>query len=216
VYRLLGGVSYRPQSIPGAIPFTADPPTAVSPPSYNRSEVTSDTRVAYGSGMSQWCLNCHPGVNGTNMHPTGSAGALSQNVIEIYNAYIATANLTGSAAAAYTSLVPFEMGTTNYSILKQTANSDGSVRSGPTTGANVTCLTCHRAHASAWNHGLRWNVASTFIVHRGAYPGIDNGAPAEFAQGRTAAEAQKAFYDRPASSYSTFQRSLCNKCHGED
>jgi hypothetical protein len=215
-YRLLAGKNYLPRTVPGAVAFTSDPPAAVSPPSYNRSEATHDTRVAYGSGMSQWCMNCHPGVNASNMHPSGSRGTLSADVIATYDAYVASGRRNGSATMAYSSLVPFEMGTADYSVLKRTANADGSVRSGPGSGAAVTCLTCHRAHASPWDHGLRWNFRATFLVYGNAYPGIDNGAPAEDAQGRTAAEAQKAFYDRPASAYSAFQRSLCNKCHGED
>jgi hypothetical protein len=113
-------------------------------------------------------------------------------------------------------MVPFEMGTNDYNKLKTTANSTGADRSGPTMEANVMCLTCHRAHASGWDSMTRWNMQSEFIVYNGRYPGIENGAPADVAQGRTSMEIQKTFYDRPARYYAYYQRSLCNKCHAKD
>ncbi len=62
----------------------------------------------------------------------------------------------------------------------------------------------------------RWNMQATFLMYDEHYPGIDNNAPSQFAQGRTEAEVRKTFYDRPASRYACRQRSLCNKCHGQD
>jgi hypothetical protein len=216
VYRLLAGKGYQPKRLAGALAFVTDPPAAVSPPLYNRGEAASDTRVAYGSGMSEWCQNCHPNINSTNMHPSGRTALLSPDVAKNYNAYVASGNMGGNRNTAYTSLVPFEMRTTDYALLKRVANSNGSMRTGPAGNANVMCLTCHRAHASAWDKITRWNMTVEFIVYNGVYPGTDNGTPAEFAQGRLAAETQKAFYDRPATNFAPFQRSLCNKCHAQD
>ncbi len=221
VYRMLGGKGYAPKTLPGSSAFNADPPAAVAPVSYNRPEAASDTRVAYGSGMSEWCANCHGAIHndarsGARRHPAGNSAKLNGEVIMNYNTYIASGNLNGSSSTAYTSMVPFEMGTSDYSVLKGTANSNGSDRSGPTPDANVMCLTCHRAHASGWDSMTRWNMQGEFIVINGRYPGIDNGAPQEFAQGRTSMETQKAFYDRPARFYASYQRSLCNKCHAKD
>jgi hypothetical protein len=62
----------------------------------------------------------------------------------------------------------------------------------------------------------RWNMSKEFIVLNGVYPGIDNGTSGEYAQGRTAAETQKAYYDKPVTFFATYQRSLCNKCHIRD
>jgi hypothetical protein len=217
-YRMLAGKGYSPS---GARQFTSDPPAAVAPVSYNRSESGSDTRVAYGGGMSEWCANCHAGIHndgnsGVRRHPAGNNAKLSAETVTNYNAYIASGNLNGNSSTAYTSMVPFEMGTNDHTKLKMTANSIGSERNGPSRDANVMCLTCHRAHASGWDSMTRWNMQSEFIVYNGRYPGIDNGAPEGVSQGRTAMEVQKAFYDRPARLYASYQRSLCNKCHAKD
>jgi hypothetical protein len=216
VYRLLAGNGYQPNSLAGDHAFVIDPPAAVSPPTYNRAEAYSDTRVAYGSGMSEWCQNCHPQMNSSNMHPIGTSATMSQDITNNYNTYIASGNSNGISNSSYTSIVPFELRTNDYSVLKSVANNDGSVRTGPTGTANVMCLSCHRAHASGWDSMTRWNLQTDFIVYNGDYPGTDNGAPTEYAQGRTTAETQKTFYDRPATSYALFQRSLCNKCHSKD
>lgn len=218
VYRLLGGKGYLPKNPTGVSPFTADPPAAVAPPSYNRAEDSGETRVAYGSGMSEWCRNCHVtiGTSSGHGHPSGNSALLSQEAISIYNAYVSTGKLTGTAAASYTSMVPFEMGTNDYALLKKVANSNNSELAGPEGSANVMCLTCHRVHASGWDSIARWNMQTEFIVYRGVFPGIDNDAPPEYAQGRLAAETRKTFYDRPASLYGIYQRSLCNKCHAKD
>jgi hypothetical protein len=220
-YRLLAGKGYQPKSLGGVFAFTADPPAAVAPPLYNRSEASADTRVAYGSGMSEWCRNCHAGIHGVvgsnlEQHPSGNDDRLSADVITAYSSYVATGNLNGNFNTAYTSMVPFEMGTKDYDILKRVANSTGSDRSGPQSNATVMCLTCHRAHASGWDSIMRWNMKSEFIVYDGFYPGIDNSVPIQYAQGRLSVETQKTFYDRPASGYSFYQRGLCNKCHVKD
>ncbi len=220
VYRMLGGKGYLPKTQAGS-GFTADPPAAVAPANYNRPESSADTRVAYGSGMSEWCANCHGAIHndstfGARRHPAGNSAKLTAETMMNYNTYIASGNLNGNSATAYTSMVPFEMGTSDYGILKATANSNGSDRSGPTTESNVMCLTCHRAHASGWDSMTRWNMQGEFIVINGRYPGFDNGASEAFAQGRSAAETKKTFYDRPARYYASYQRSLCNKCHAKD
>ena len=137
-------------------------------------------------------------------------------LINNYNFYVASGNLNGNSDTAYTSLVPFEMGTRDYGVLKRSANSTNSDRYGPQIGATVMCLTCHRAHASGWDSSTRWNMISEFIVYNSLYPGIDNDTPPEYAQGRQADETRKALYDRPVNFFAPFQRSLCNKCHVKD
>jgi cytochrome c553 len=220
VYRLLGGKGYASSLYDGA-PFTADPPAAVSPENYNRPEDHGDTRVAYGKGMSEWCSNCHPaqlgGTGGGKTHPAGNDIKFSSAVAANYNAYVASGNLTGNPSTSYSSMVPFEMGTADYALLKGTAASTGSQRAGPGTSSNVMCLSCHRAHASGWDHAMRWNTKSEFLVFNGKYPGVEDiEVPSRISEGRARAETRKTHYDRPTTAYATYQRSLCNKCHAKD
>jgi hypothetical protein len=223
VYRMLAGKGYQPKYMSGGFAFVSDPPAAVAPASYNREELSADTRVAYGRGMSEWCENCHStshqAGSGEVRHPAGNLKKLSSDVIKHYHSYIASGNNTGNAATSYSSIVPFEMGTNDYLILKKSSNSDGSDRSGPEPGkgsANVMCLSCHRAHASGWDNMTRWNMKAEFLVYKGVYPGIDNSSPPEMAQGRNSLEVKKAFYGRLSTQYAVYQRSLCNKCHAKD
>jgi hypothetical protein len=79
------------------------------------------------------------------------------------------------------------------------------------------CLSCHRAHASGWPEALRWNSEGEFMIYNGMYPGTDNAAgDANNARGRKAVETAAAYYDRPVTTFATYQRVLCNKCHAKD
>ncbi len=216
VYRLLGGVGYKTSLAPGMV-FTVAPPVAVAPRDYNRPETATDTRVAYGRGMSEWCSNCHTnGCAGAYGHPVCSGAQCTGEVIANYNAYVKSGDINGRSAASYTSLVPFEEGTNDRMLLAQHAQNDGSYTAGPGYGSNVMCLTCHRAHASAWDHMARWNMNTEFIIHKGVYPGTDNRSSPEYAQGRTTTETRKAYYDKPLTLFASHQRGLCNKCHIRD
>ncbi len=242
-YRLLAGTGYLPQSLQTtpALAFINQAPFAFSPASYNRSEALTDTRVAYGSGMSEWCENCHTlsqlhtaPTSSVNGHPSGNninaalsnpdyASTTGETVAAVYNSYVYTGNLTGSVATSYTSLVPYEEGltlnATNYQTLASHAVSDGSYRQGPSgMGESVMCLSCHRAHASGWPSILRWNAPSaTYLTVQGVYPGIDStiaqAQQGEYNLGYLQAQVQRTFYDRPASVYASYQAQLCGKCH---
>ncbi len=230
-YRLLAGAGYRPASAQGQglAPFSRDAPVALAPFAYNKSERTTEVRVAYGAGMSEWCGNCHGALHtpyaleqGTLLHPSGSSAKLTGGGgnLDIYNRYVRTGDLTGAQASSYWSLVPYEEGTTDRAALAAHARSDGSAKSGPSTGQeNVMCLSCHRAHASGWDHAMRWNYLSEFVVAAGQWPGVDaSGSIASnpvFAQGRTVAETRGAMYDRDPSTYAPFETTLCNKCHAK-
>ena len=220
VYRLLGGKGYAPFDVQ-YLPFESDPPSAITPSEYNREEGTRDVRVAYGSGMSEWCANCHPallgGDGGPRVHPAGNRARMSAAVVANYNAYLSSGNMTGVRATAYTSLVPFEIGTNDYEVLKRTAAGQGQGSAGPDAEANVMCLSCHRAHASGWDHATRWNTTTEFLVFQGDYPGVEDAAvPLRISQGRTRAETRRTFGERPPTVYAAYQRSFCNKCHGRD
>ncbi|HEX9023204.1 MAG TPA: cytochrome C [Geobacteraceae bacterium] len=198
-YRLLAGRGYQPKYIKkGNYAFTADPPAAVAPANYNRAEVQTDTRVAYGSGMSEWCKNCHKIAHGDSEgHPAGSSARFSQEHVDNYMAGATFSNISGvKIRKYYSSLVPFEMGTRDYALLKATANSDGSNVKGPAIYVNVMCLSCHRAHASAWDFMTRGAMLSSLDL-----------------RGRSKAEIQRAFYNRSDSLTIARQKSLCNRCH---
>jgi hypothetical protein len=214
-YRMLGGRGYKTSSVPSVI-FTAEAPVASAPRDYNRAESMTDTRVAYGSGMSEWCGNCHTSGCAGRTHPAGKCANCGMETLSNYNAYVKSGDINGRSDSAFTSLIPFEEGTDSLTILTQHAQNNGSYTKGAESGSNVMCLTCHRAHASGWNSMARWNMDADFIVYNGKYPGIDNGSPAGHAQGRTAAETQWALYDRPSNRFAVAQRGLCNKCHTKD
>ena len=217
VYRFLGGTGYAPKSNP-SLPFTAEAPLAVVPSTYNRGESTAETHVAYGSGMSEWCANCHNSmlsqsyVSGTPGHPH-PAGAIISNatILSNYNAYVKSGDMSGTQG--YTSLVPVEEGAaaTYASLASDATNTPGIGYTTAQAGAVVMCLSCHRAHATAFDSMIRWYNSDTFITEDAAYFTSANGSAPN-----TVAQAQKAYYDRPASKFADFQRVLCNKCHAKD
>ena len=227
-YRLLGGLGYQPKSLGAGFAFSNGPPDAVSPFVYNRSEATTQTRVAYGRGMSEWCANCHPGMlragytadmGGLN-HPVGNDARLSPGFQTNYVAYVRTGSLANvDPTRAYWSLVPFEEGSANYATLRSHARVDDTSLGGPDSNSTVSCLTCHRAHASGFDGSLRFRAGNNFITvpDAGGSPVWPDPAlaPAE-AQGRTAVETQQAYYGRPASQFAPYQAPLCNKCHVKD
>ena len=201
VYRLLGGVNYAPKSYAGAPKFTADPPIAVAPSTYNNGgtsaasagEALGQTRVAYGKGMSEWCANCHTNIHTTVadgqsapfIHPAGATALLSAAATisgnattnaAIYNAYKSSGDLSGDSSNSYLSLVPYEEGTGDIATLASHAgNKVTAGLTGPTTGTeNVMCLSCHRAHASGFGSMTRWAATGDeFITIVGAWPGKD-------------------------------------------
>ena len=215
VYRLL-----RANESFGGITFPGTPPVAVVNSSYNRSEFFTQTRTAYGSGMSDFCGTCHPDMHSTAgklRHPTGTvmAGSIQAN----YNSYVKTGNMTGTNANSYLSLVPFEEGltysTANITTMKAHAQTNDSVLQGPGGGtvpatATIMCLSCHRAHATAWESMLKWDPSQTTIVTAGAYPTGNSGG------GYSTAEASKGYNDYNPTKFSAYQRQLCNKCHAKD
>ncbi len=220
VYRLLGGKGYQPASVPGNLAFYNDPMFAVVPANFNVSESASSLRVAYGKGSADWCANCHYEMHsvdndlGGEVHP---AGVTIGSTIELtnYNFYKKTGDMTGSAATSFTSLVPFQLDNNSNIVSLKTASTSTA---GPVAADRITCFTCHRAHASGWDSALRWNMESTFVTIGANYgdPGSANPRSVDAACGRTPAETQAAYYDRPSTTFSLYQRVLCNKCHAKD
>ncbi len=224
-YRLLrGGIAGSPDAEEAGVTY-GSVFLAIVPSTYNRVESTTQTRTAYGSSgddtVGNWCASCHPGMhsNGNYVHPVDQG--LGAPVADNYNAYVSTGNMTGTAATSFLSLVPFSENTGDFATLKTHAGIADLVLNGPTSSDRVTCLSCHRAHASGFPDALRWNYEGEFLTVADAagspiWPGIDNGAPAQFARGRTELEMRTAYYSRPATVFGAYQRVLCNKCHAKD
>jgi len=73
-YRLLGGVGYRGGTLGGGFTFRYPAPVAKANPA-DWIE-TDSNHTAYGSGMSEWCSNCHQDfLNGNNSHRSGANAA---------------------------------------------------------------------------------------------------------------------------------------------
>lgn len=202
-YRLLGGVGYNGGVPSGGFSFEYTAPVAVADPD-DWSE-TDTHHTAYGSGMSEWCANCHWSyLVSDNKHVSGNDAKLSPDIIANYNLYVRTGNINGIRSLAYLALVPFEMGTSDKSQL------DPSGTSGPDWDgrANVMCLTCHRAHASAFDNIGRWDFQATFIAD--SHPRYGDG-------GVTGDDVLNSYYGRSMTAgFGSYQRQLCNKCHVQD
>ena len=235
IYRLLWApASPNP---PAGANYTSYP-IAVSPSSYNRIEDVDQTRVAYGGAGSAndwgtWCGACHGEFNvaggDDEHHPTGEAlgtgplGASTGSEATNYNAYVSSGRLNGDPARAYNTLVPFAEATSSISVLASHAQINDSYLNGPGTGAEVMCLSCHRAHASGFMEDLRWDYGYEFMTKGGQYIGSDNpligttGRGPLQSRGRTNAWWQQAYYGRAAAThFGPYDRVLCNKCHAQD
>ncbi len=200
-YRLLGGLGYTGGSKSSSFTFKHPAPVAAADPQ-NWTE-TDSNHTAYASGMSEWCSNCHPGfLSGEGKHPSGKNATLTGTIIFNYNSYVKTGDISGTQANAYLALVPFESGTVDIWSLNPSSTS------GPDYGANVMCLTCHRAHATAFENNGRWDFRTTYIADSHPMSG-DGGALGN--------DERNSYYGRDmASEFGLNQRQLCNKCHVMD
>jgi predicted CXXCH cytochrome family protein len=209
VYRLLAGNGYTK----GGATFTGVP-AAKAPNTYNLTEATNQVRVAYGvktgSGhvtWGNWCGTCHGEMHssGNYVHPTDQGLG---STLDNYNAYKKSGDMTGVPASSYWSLVPFNTNSGDYAVLAGLANNNAPTYAGPVANDQVSCNSCHRAHATGFVEMLKWDMETTFVVQNGVYGAVS--------RGRTADEAKAAYYDRDPSVFATYQRVLCNKCHAQD
>ncbi len=204
-YRILADIGYQPAA--GTV-FTVKPPVAVTPHYRRPSGQESDSNhTDYGSGMSEWCVTCHTGFyaggKGEHRHPAANTATLGQgNISDNYNIYVATGDLTGTRATSYLALVPFERGVSDQSQLDQFSTE------GPDGNSNVMCLSCHRAHASAFPNAGRWDFETEFLV---------DSHPQDTDDGAVPGDQLNSYYGRVIEvAFNAQQRSLCNKCHIQD
>ncbi|MBD3336627.1 MAG: hypothetical protein GF355_14035 [Candidatus Eisenbacteria bacterium] len=183
-FRLLYGVGPIQD---GLYTFTNDAPDADGLSIFGGGESNSN-HTAYKSGMSDWCANCHGDFHsadnpGKLIHPTGET--LGGTIANAYNLYNGTDDPTGGdPSTAYLAAVPFE----------DPGNTTGST-AGPSASSQVTCMSCHRAHATSAPDAGRWDFSVTFLHE----DGVESGS-----------------YPIPDPYSSDNQRSLCNKCHVKD
>lgn len=201
-YRLLGGVGY---TVDGYT-FTEPPPVARQNGALPFGE-SDASHVDYGSGMSEWCANCHATLltgghlsgSGTFSHPSGGAAVLPLDVVSTYNSYVSTGDMTGTVDSAYLQFVPFERGVATPGLL------DPISTRGPDGSANVSCLTCHRAHASAFRFAGRWDFDATLLVN--SHPAVGDG-------GVSGNDVANSYYGRDiALEFGASQGPFCEKCH---
>lgn len=207
-YRLLADNGYRTKGLsyntPGGVP------KALS----TNSNVTDTLHTDYGSNMSAWCANCHGEFTMAQKHPVGPTdGALSktnnttgESYAQTYNKYVKTGDSSAGgwpdSTGPYLELVSFERGAGAALDLNSTA--------GPSSG-NVMCLTCHRAHASAFEYAGRWDFGVVYIAE--SHPQAN-----DIDVGDIFGDPQEtAYYGRNiVQDYGEYQRSFCNKCHKKD
>lgn len=168
------------------------------------------SHVDYGSGMSEWCANCHFNVMKDEhrvsepefRHPAGNVEQLRDNYVTRYQNYVSTGNLTGTAATSYLQFVPFERNITN------PQNLDPVSTQGPNANSNVMCLTCHRAHGSAFRVAGRWDMDAALLV---------DSHPAAGDAGVTGNDVANSYYGRNISAeFGSTQSQFCEKCHDDN
>ncbi len=230
VYRLLAGVGYQPKSLSGSYAFGFKSPDALAPSSYNGVNTTAAgtfDNVAYGQGMSEWCANCHTAMHndtytsGTKglVHPAGNGAKLTAPIAANYAAYVSSGIMTGTGAG-YSALAPFETGMTDstpasYATLKAFQ----AAPTAPTTSNNVLCLSCHRAHATAFESMTRFYTGNEFMtVADSANAAMYDTSTTEnkINTAYNTTQQTNAYNGRPATVFGPYARDYCNKCHAKD
>src|SRR5262249_28059789 len=120
---------------------------------------------------------------------------------------------------AYSTLVPFELGTADYTVLAGLAVNTDTKDQSATATSNVTCFSCHRAHATAFESMTRTYLGNEFItISDASSVAIYDGSTTEnkINTAYTQAEQQRAYGERPATWFGPYSRNQCNKCHAKD
>jgi len=165
--------------------------------------VSDTNHAAYGSGVSEWCANCHAGLVGAaKMHPVDQM--IGSTLADNYNKYVST-DVIEPGNGVYWEHVPFETGQAQEDL-------DITSEAGPTSASKVMCLTCHRAHASAFPDIGRWYFPATFVNVESRPLGASP-PPGESPDDGSAEDVANKYYGKV---WTDEQRSLCNKCHIND
>ena len=183
-FRLLYGIGGVQD---GQFTFTAAAPVADGIANINGAGESFTNHTAYHSGMSAWCGNCHGDFHNNSTQLIHKSGmTMGATVAGIYNLYAGTNNQTGANPTnSYLPMVPFEdPGVTPVST------------AGPSASSMVSCVSCHRAHATSGPDMGRWDFNVTLFSE----DGVESGA-----------YAIPDPYGDPDN-----QRSMCNKCHNKD
>jgi len=199
-YRLLGDSRYDGGKLAQGFAFTNDAPVARQD-SLNRFGESDTSHVDYGSGMSEWCVNCHTTYQSSehSQFKHSSGIKLSDSIVNNYDTYIKTGDFSGNAATAYLQFVPFERGTTDPTFL------DPLSTQGPDVNSQVMCLTCHRAHASAFRSAGRWDFEAALLA---------DSHPAFGDVGISGNDVFYSYYGRDIlSEFGSGQKAFCEKCH---
>jgi hypothetical protein len=170
VYRLLAGAGYTT----GGVTFLGVP-AAKAPSTYNQTEATNQVKVAYGyattgghTSWGGWCSTCHPNMHSAGHYTHPVDVGMSGNTINNYNSYVKSGDAaSGTPATSFTSLVPFVTNSSDYTALAPLAGNASATYAGPQSGDQVTCLSCHRAHASGMMYGLRYDIEYEFMTKGG-------------------------------------------------
>ena len=203
-FRILYGSDMGPKYNGGRYNFTAAAPEAKgnSRRTVSGSGIETDlAHTVYKNGVSDWCANCHEAFHSDNtgnfVHPIQAVGS---TIAGNYNAYISSDALVGGdPTTSYMGLVPFEAVNVDLTTVDST-----NYTQGPTSQDQVMCLTCHRAHASAFGDAARWDMSETFLL---------DSHPSDGDIGFLQADIDNSYYNY---TFVTNQRSLCNKCHVKD
>ena len=170
--------------VQGTHTFTNPAPTGAGLAIFFGAE-SPGSHTAYNSGWSAWCGNCHGDFHNNSTKLIHKSGvAMGATIATTYDLYNGSSDITGGAhATAYIPEVAFEdpAMTTSSTV-------------GPTATSQVSCMSCHRAHASSAPDAGRWEFSVTFLEEDGHESGS---------------------YKIP-NPYDVYQRSLCNKCHKKD
>lgn len=187
-FRMLYGSDSNPSRANGhAFQFNTAAPDAVGI-DLDGSGESPTNHVAYRDGMTDWCGNCHgryhsEGSGSSFLHPIDQP--LDVRMIDTYNRYRGTGFLDADPALSYEPLVPYE----DASMTTATT--------GPTPmSARVTCVSCHRAHASSGPAAGRWDFRIELWSQEGASGSYIIPNPYQTTAGNR-------------------QKPLCAKCHGD-
>ncbi|RKZ11425.1 hypothetical protein DRQ32_05985, partial [bacterium] len=180
-FRMLNGAG----PVQGGLATFSDPAPTAQGIDLSGPPASDSNHTAYQGGWSRWCGNCH----GNAWHESGASNfqhpvdiPLGSDVARDYNQYRGDIDPSGGTIAdSYVAMVPFE------DPLSTTSSTGG-----PSASSRLSCISCHRVHASSAPAAGRWD----FNVQALADDGLASGS-----------------WAIPNPWPDPAQRSACVKCH---